>query len=207
MTFFPQAFKPGIALLILIACAAPGCNNSTGHSTAPQFRFSGKHPIKAVCTTGMVADLVRNVGGPHVEVVQLMGEGIDPHLYKASTADIDKLSAADVIFYSGLHLEGKMGDVFVRMAPQEADLRGHRGRARRPRPGGRRRTLRSAPLVRRLALEPVRGSGREGAGRNTIPRTRRSISRTRSNTATGWRSCTRSASRRPPLFRRSAACW
>jgi manganese/zinc/iron transport system substrate-binding protein len=64
----------------------------------------------------MVADVARNVGGKHLQVSQLMGAGVDPHLYKASTSDIDQLSAADIIFYSGLHLEGKMGDVFVRMA-------------------------------------------------------------------------------------------
>jgi manganese/zinc/iron transport system substrate-binding protein len=78
--------------------------------------FNGKHPIDVVCTTGMVADVVRNVGGKQVEVSHLMGAGVDPHLYKASPGDVGKLSAADVIFYSGLHLEGKMGDVFVRMA-------------------------------------------------------------------------------------------
>jgi manganese/zinc/iron transport system substrate-binding protein len=64
----------------------------------------------------MVADMVRNVGGDLVEVVQLMGEGVDPHLYKASPGDIRALNKAELIFYSGLHLEGKMADVFVRMA-------------------------------------------------------------------------------------------
>jgi manganese/zinc/iron transport system substrate-binding protein len=102
-------------LTLLLGCLSPGCLNSSGQ-TAGKAGFAGKYPIKVVCTTGMVADLVRNIGGPHVEVVQLMGEGIDPHLYKTSTADIDKLSAAEMIFYSGLHLEGKMGDVFVKMA-------------------------------------------------------------------------------------------
>lgn len=98
-----------------------GCNSrdvsTHGHAAnGAEFRFKGQYPIKVVCTTGMVADLVRNVGGKHVSLTQLMGDGIDPHLYKTSTADIDQLSGADAIFYSGLHLEGKMGDVFVRMA-------------------------------------------------------------------------------------------
>ena len=53
----------------------------------------------------MVADVVRNVGGKQVKVTQLMGEGIDPHTYKTSTGDVTKLDAADMIFYSGLHLE------------------------------------------------------------------------------------------------------
>jgi manganese/zinc/iron transport system substrate-binding protein len=104
-----------LAIATLFAGCAPSPNAAATSKASPS-KFSGTYPLKAICTTGMVADLVRNVGGEHVKVEHLMGEGIDPHLYKTSTADIDKLSAADVIFYSGLHLEGKMGDVFVQMA-------------------------------------------------------------------------------------------
>ncbi|MBX9787671.1 MAG: zinc ABC transporter substrate-binding protein [Pirellulales bacterium] len=64
----------------------------------------------------MVADLVRAVGGAHVKVVQLMGPGIDPHLYKASPGDVDALTNADMVVFSGLHLEGKLADLFERMA-------------------------------------------------------------------------------------------
>ena len=60
--------------------------------------YQGKYPIAAVCTTGMVADVVREVGGAHMTVVQLMKDGTDPHLYKATTHDVDQLAAADVIF-------------------------------------------------------------------------------------------------------------
>jgi manganese/zinc/iron transport system substrate-binding protein len=67
----------------------------------------------------MVADLVRQVGGAHVTVDQLMGEGVDPHLYKPSTGDIARLDAADIVFYSGLHLEGKMGEIFARMSARK----------------------------------------------------------------------------------------
>lgn len=72
-------------------------------------------PLKVVVTTGMVGDLVRQVGGDRVEVVQLMGPGVDPHLYKPTTADASKLSRADLIFYSGLMLEGRMAELFSRM--------------------------------------------------------------------------------------------
>src|SRR5688572_23318856 len=72
--------------------------------------------IKVTTTTTMVSDLVRNVGGDRVEVQGLMGPGVDPHLYKGSASDITKLQRADVIFYSGLLLEGKLQDVFTRMA-------------------------------------------------------------------------------------------
>jgi manganese/zinc/iron transport system substrate-binding protein len=67
--------------------------------------------IKVTCTTGMVGDLIEWIGGERVEVTALMGPGVDPHLYKASEGDIGRLSSADVVFYNGLFLEGKMGEV------------------------------------------------------------------------------------------------
>lgn len=72
-------------------------------------------PIRVVATTGMVADVVRNVGGERVQVEQLMRAGVDPHLYKASEGDVSRLAEADIIFYSGMHLEAKLTDVLERV--------------------------------------------------------------------------------------------
>jgi manganese/zinc/iron transport system substrate-binding protein len=72
--------------------------------------------LKVATTIGMVADLVRQVGGERVEVDQLMGPGVDPHLYKPTSTDASRLSKADAIFYSGLMLEGRMGDLFAKLA-------------------------------------------------------------------------------------------
>jgi manganese/zinc/iron transport system substrate-binding protein len=71
--------------------------------------------IRAVATTGMVADLVSNIGGTRVQVTGLMGPGIDPHVFKPSERDVVTLAAADVIFYNGLHLEAQMAEVFEKM--------------------------------------------------------------------------------------------
>lgn len=71
--------------------------------------------IRVVTTTGMVTDLVQNIGGDRVEVTGLMGPGVDPHLYRASEGDTARMARADLIVYNGLHLEGKMTDVFERM--------------------------------------------------------------------------------------------
>jgi manganese/zinc/iron transport system substrate-binding protein len=76
---------------------------------------AGEFDLKVVATTNIVADLVRTIGGPGVEVEALMGPGIDPHLYKASAGDVRRLSSAEMIFYSGHHLEGKMSEVLERM--------------------------------------------------------------------------------------------
>lgn len=72
--------------------------------------------VRAVCTTTMVTDMVREIGGDAVEVEGLMGPGVDPHLYKPTASDVTRLRNADVIFYSGLMLEGRMADLFTKMA-------------------------------------------------------------------------------------------
>lgn len=74
--------------------------------------------LQVVTTTTMITDLVENIGGDLVDVNGLMGSGIDPHLYKASQGDVRKLDNADVIFYNGLHLEGKLVEVFEKMNEQ-----------------------------------------------------------------------------------------
>jgi manganese/zinc/iron transport system substrate-binding protein len=73
-------------------------------------------PLRVVATTAMVADTVAQVGGPCVEVVALMGPGIDPHLYRASAGDVDRLSRAELIVHNGLGLEGQLGAVLDRLA-------------------------------------------------------------------------------------------
>jgi manganese/zinc/iron transport system substrate-binding protein len=75
-------------------------------------------PLKVVATTGMVADLVRQAGGERVEVYQLMGPGVDPHLYKPTAGDASRLAKADAVFYQGLNLEGRMATLLERLAGQ-----------------------------------------------------------------------------------------
>lgn len=75
----------------------------------------GDRPVRAVATTSIVADLVREIGGERVEVTGLMGPGVDPHLYRASEGDVRRMGGGDIVFYNGLHLEGRMGDLFEQM--------------------------------------------------------------------------------------------
>lgn len=74
--------------------------------------------LQVVTTTTMITDLVKNIGGNKIDIQGLMGAGVDPHLYKASEGDVSKLFNADVIVYNGLHLEGKLEDVFEKMRQQ-----------------------------------------------------------------------------------------
>lgn len=97
------------ALLVGLWLLATGCGGSADQA-APNGR------LRVACTTGMVADLARSVGGERVEVDCLMGPGVDPHYYKASQGDLERLSRAGVILYNGLFLEGKMEEIFGKMA-------------------------------------------------------------------------------------------
>lgn len=71
--------------------------------------------IKIVCSTTIIRDCVQQIVGDSVEVVSLMGPGIDPHSYKARPSDIQTLRSATVIVYNGLHLEGKMAGIFEKL--------------------------------------------------------------------------------------------
>jgi manganese/zinc/iron transport system substrate-binding protein len=102
-----------------IGCS-PASETSHEHNTSAEHTFSGEYPIRVVATTGQVAELVARVGGDHVKVEGLMGPGVDPHLYRPIASDVEKLNEADAIFYNGLHLEGRMADLFVQMARRKA---------------------------------------------------------------------------------------
>jgi manganese/zinc/iron transport system substrate-binding protein len=73
-------------------------------------------PPRIVSTTAMIGDLVREIGGDRVRAETLLGEGVDPHTYKPTRADVARLTAADAVFYNGLLLEGQMTDLFARLA-------------------------------------------------------------------------------------------
>ncbi|MEM9560550.1 MAG: zinc ABC transporter substrate-binding protein [Planctomycetota bacterium] len=72
--------------------------------------------MSVVATTGMVADTVRAIAGERGEVFGLIGAGVDPHLFRPTRSDIERLLAAELVFYNGLLLEGKLTDALVRAA-------------------------------------------------------------------------------------------
>ena len=92
-------------LLFILITTVLSCKNET--------KNNGK--LNVVTTTSMITDLVKNIGGDSIHIQGLMGSGVDPHLYKASEGDVSKLVNADIIFYNGLHLEGKLVEVFEKM--------------------------------------------------------------------------------------------
>ena len=95
------------ALLLLVPAFLASCSPSEKPAA------SGK--LIVVCTTGMITDAAKIIGGGHVEVTGLCGPGVDPHLYLATRADQKRLNNADLVLYHGIHLEGKMGDLLARI--------------------------------------------------------------------------------------------
>ena len=100
------------AITILAVIIVLGCKNNK----------QGNGKLNVVVTTSMLTDLVKNIGGDLINTQELMGAGVDPHLYKASEGDVSKLFNADVIFYNGLHLEGKLVEVFEKMEAQKTTV-------------------------------------------------------------------------------------
>lgn len=105
-------------IVTAIACAlSPAL--AAGGTAEPQ-SGPGHYPIDIVVTTGMIGDIVEHVAGRHAEVRVLMGEEVDPHLYRPTRADVARMQRADVIFYNGLNLEGQMVDTLEQLSRSRA---------------------------------------------------------------------------------------
>lgn len=97
-----------VGMVLLLSCGAMACSNQSLNTEEDDV-------IHVVTTIAQIANPISEIGGEHVKVTSLMGSGVDPHLYQATTGDISKLEQSDVILYSGLHLEANMIKVFDQM--------------------------------------------------------------------------------------------
>ncbi|QCI64638.1 metal ABC transporter solute-binding protein, Zn/Mn family [Phreatobacter stygius] len=95
----------------VFAGAAAGLALGLGRAAAAQ-------PLSVVTTTAMLGDAVRMLAGDAVKVESLMGEGVDPHLYRPTRADIVKLTAADLVIAHGLNLEAQFRETFAQIGRQ-----------------------------------------------------------------------------------------
>ncbi len=95
----------GVRGVCLLFAGLAGCTPPVGP------RAIGEGPVEVVVTTSIIADAVSAIGGPHVRVTALMPPGSDPHNYVPATPDTAALAGAHVVFFNGLHLEGKMADL------------------------------------------------------------------------------------------------
>jgi len=93
--------------VLMFAASLSGCSERTA---------SPEGPYRVTATVGMIADIVREIAGPLARVDGIIGEGVDPHVYKPTAPDVKAMQSAEVVFYNGLLLEGKMTDVLVKLA-------------------------------------------------------------------------------------------
>jgi manganese/zinc/iron transport system substrate-binding protein len=107
----------GCSFAILACAGLIGCGGQT--PAAGEAASGGGKVLSIVCTTGQVGDLVTNLGGEHVKVTTLMGPGVDPHLYRGTLADTQALERADLVFYNGLHLEGRLAESLEHLAERK----------------------------------------------------------------------------------------
>ena len=106
-----------VAAAVVVGASTVLAQNNSGTTITVENPASSPNDSEktVVATTNVIADLVENIGGDGVSVTGLMGPGVDPHLYRPSASDVKKLQDADIVFYNGLDLEGKMGDIFVKI--------------------------------------------------------------------------------------------
>lgn len=113
-----------LPVLMLAGFVLSGCGSrsSSGDSAVGGGAAGEGGLLRVVATVGMAADLVRRVGGERIEVRQLMGSGVDPHLYKATRDDIRELMSSDLIVSVGLLLEGRMEETINRLSERQRVL-------------------------------------------------------------------------------------
>lgn len=78
-----------------------------------------QEPRLVVTTTAMLAEAIREILPENYKVYHLMGPGVDPHSYEAKPTDIQQLAKAETIVYNGLHLEGKMVELFDKLRDEK----------------------------------------------------------------------------------------
>lgn len=101
---------------VLFLVSLSGCQGNKTGPEAASSPVAETQRLSIVTTTAMVADLVRHVAGNRANVVGLLGEGVDPHLFRPTAQDVGKMMQADLVFYSGLGLEGAMQAAFEKAA-------------------------------------------------------------------------------------------
>jgi len=94
-----------ILTLIFVCLTFAGCQSRCSQGTPQNAWMVPNGKLKVLSTTAIVHDVVQRVGGEHVDSLVLICGELDPHTYQLVKGDDEKLSFADIIFYSGLGLE------------------------------------------------------------------------------------------------------
>ena len=106
-----------VALLIIFIIA---CNSREETADRGTSSTADRTDLKIVATTTQAADAltILTTGTESIEITPLMGAGVDPHLYQPTERDVAAMNSADMVVYSGLHLEGQFDAVFEALREQ-----------------------------------------------------------------------------------------
>lgn len=121
LVYFVRMIKKLLVLLVLIGLVVAVVMIPKDESRDVFADLPEGVELKIVCTSTMVTDMVRTIGGERVFAHGIMGPGVDPHSYQVVSSDSAALRKADLVFYSGLHLEGKMQDTLEKRAANKKD--------------------------------------------------------------------------------------
>ena len=111
-----QFLKTNLCLLVLLLMVTGGCQKDNTEAPTNANPTTEKK-LYVVATTSMITDILKNIGRDRIDVTGIVGEGVDPHLYKPTAGDVERLKDAEIIFYNGLNLEVKiMGVVLDKIA-------------------------------------------------------------------------------------------
>ena len=90
---------PMLALVALLA----GCGSSSTSTSSTK--------LAVVASTTQIGDWTRVIGGPYVDVHQILQPNTDPHEYEPRPNDVKAVADAKIVFESGKGLDGWMGKV------------------------------------------------------------------------------------------------
>ncbi len=110
MNGHPRLTHTALTLMVMALAVAAAI------SPADAASFTKKYPMRVAATVGMVGDIVNSVAGDRAEVTVIIGSGVDPHVYNPTRGDVAALIQSDIIFYSGLLLEGQMADILKKIS-------------------------------------------------------------------------------------------
>jgi manganese/iron transport system substrate-binding protein len=115
----------GIAVLLLMMVGA--CGNATSEANRSPGQQASElavtdleavplaegEKLKVVATTNIVGDVVSNVGGDLIDLITLMGPGVDPHSYVPTPAHIAAIHDAHLVFANGAGLEANLEETLT----------------------------------------------------------------------------------------------
>lgn len=112
-----------LIFLLIFTVACGGSEETASQETAVSVTESDPTAdddvLRIVGTTTQASDVLQILTtGVDVQITSLMGAGVDPHLYQPTESDIAAMNQANMVVYSGLHLEGQFDAVFEALSQQ-----------------------------------------------------------------------------------------